>query len=325
MMNNAEEMIAELEKQLSEQTVDAVDDAPQPSEPEPLEDAAEDIAEPKEEAKADETPDDDDIESAALSDDAKKRGAAFAKQRQEAKELKAQLEAQAKEKQALAERLARLEGFTEGRNPIPPAAENAEDKEPDEELYPEDWNKWQIRQLKKQIETISKSAKELAAERHYAKEQQGVQALENQFKEKSGASDYDDAIKFLADKEMRLKKILRPNASQAELQAELDQQKVQFFREIYKAGQQPAEVLYRLAKEDGWTPKSAQKQPSDRPRVNLDKVADNQRRAASLIGGSNATKAGTTITSDQLFSMSMSELTRLPDEAWEKALRSGAR
>lgn len=323
-MNNADEMIAELEKQISEASNDAPDAAPEPKEPELVDEVVEKEADPEPEASKDE-PVDDDIKSDVLSDDAKKRGAAFAKQRQEAKELRAKLDEQNKEKQDLAERLARLEGFTEGRNPTPQAKENLADKEPDRDVYPEDWNAWKIQQLEKKLETFSKSAEELAAERHYAREQQGVQALENQFKEKSGASDYDDAIKFLADKELRREKLLRPKATQAELQALLEQQKVHFFRQVYKEGRQPAEVLYQLAKEDGWTPKTAQKHGEEKPRVNLEKVADNQRRAASLIGGSNATKAGTTVSSDQLFNMSMAELTSLPDDAWEKALRAGSR
>lgn len=311
----------EFEKELQEFEQDAIE-AEKPAEPQPekIDDNEASAAETPADEPALETSEDeiDEHDEDAVSDDAKRRARAFARERKEKRELREKLEAEAKARQELAERLAKLEGRSEASPKLESKVDLA-DQEPDRDLYPEDWNVWNSNQLRKELEELKSFKKQQEAMTQFEAERRGVAALEGQFKQK--AADYDDAVAYLVEKEKRVKKVINPNATDAQIDSLIEQEKVALFKQIYATGKNPAEVVYELAKADGWTGKKALPTPAAKPSSNLDRVAENQRKAASLIGGSSADKTGK-ITSEQLLSMSVDELVRVPDSVWKQAEES---
>lgn len=308
--NHLDEQIAELEKQIQEAPARESEE----SKEQPAEQPAENL-EQDDKLDAGE-PDGGSDGDAALSDDEKKRARAFAKQRHEAKELKERLEAAEKARQEMAERLARLEGKAEAQ-PKVDVKPALEDQEPDADLYPEDHARWEVRQLKKELEEVKKFKQQQEQVTTFQREAAGVEALEAQYKAK--APDYDEAVQFLVEKERRLKKVFNPQATDAQLDAMIKAEKVQMFKQILAAGRNPAEVVYEIAKQDGWQPKAAKAKPAASG-SNLEAVAENQRRAANIIGGSPAESSGK-VTSEQIFNMSMQDLMKKPDSFWNEALK----
>ena len=312
--NHLDAQIAELEKQLAE--TPPTDEPPADAKPaDATPPAAEQPAEQPADNATAEQPDDEDF----ASDDEKKRARAFARQRKEAKELKEQLEQERQQRQAMAERLAKLEGRAEAA-PAPAAAPPLEDQEPDADLYPEDHARWELRQLKKELEEVKKFKQSQEQVNTFQREVAGVQALEGQFKAKT--PDYDDAVQFLVEKEKRMKRLLNPQATDAQLEAQIQAEKVGLFKQILAAGKNPAEMVYEIAKQDGWQPKSSAPAASAAPaaKPKLDAIAENQRKAASIIGGSPADNSGS-VTSDQIFNMSMEKLVKQPESFWNEALK----
>ncbi len=313
--NHLDEQIAELEKQLQEAPAEQQEQEPEAKQPEEQE--QQQGQDDKADAGDDGSDGDDDAASAALSEDEKKRNRAFAKQRHEAKELKDRLEAAEKARQELAERLARLEGKAES-TAKPEAKPALEDQEPDADLYPEDHARWEVRQLKKELEEIKKFKAQQEQVSSFQREAAGVEALEAQYKAKT--PDYDDAVQFLVEKERRLKRVFNPQATDAQLDAMIKAEKVQLFKQILSAGRNPTEVVYEIAKQDGWQPKGKAKADKHAASSNLEAVAENQRRAANIIGGSPAESSGK-VTSEQIFNMSMQDLMKKPDSFWSEALK----
>lgn len=307
--NHLDEQIAELKKEL-EQPVDEVANKVDDKVDEPAEKPAV-VDEPADKAVDEPTDDDEDLD---VSDD-KKAARAFANQRREKRELKEALEKERTERQQLAERLAKLEGRAEA-TPQVKEEPRLEDQEPDADLYPEDHARWEVRQLKKELEDIKKFKQQQEQTSIYQREVAGVQALEGQFKAKT--PDYDEAVQFLVEKEKRMKRILNPQINDAQIEAQVQAEKVALFKQILATGKNPAEVVYEIAKQDGWQPKSAAKET---PKANLNTIAENQRRASNIIGGSAASSSGK-VTADQLFSMSMDELVRAPKRVWDEAYKN---
>jgi hypothetical protein len=304
--NHLEEQLAEIEKQIAESEQQQPADDVEPEAEQPATEQPED--QPAEQQADEEQPEDDDF----TSDDEKKYGRAFARQRREAKALKERLEQAERDRQAMAERLAKLEGRAEA-TPKPAEQPALEDQEPDADLYPEDHARWEVRQLKKELEDVKKFKQQQEQVSTFQREVAGVQALEGQFK--ATTPDYDDAVQFLVEKEKRMKRLLNPQATDAQLDAQIQAEKVSLYKQILAAGKNPAEMVYEIAKQDGWQPKG--KQAAATPKPSLNKLADNQRRAASIIGGTPAESSGK-VTSDQLFSMSMQELMKKPDTFWKE-------
>jgi hypothetical protein len=173
-----------------------------------------------------------------------------------------------------------------------------------------------VRQLKKELEDVKKFKQSQEQVNTFQREVAGVQALEGQFKAK--APDYDEAVQFLVEKEKRMKRLLNPQATDAQLEAQIQAEKVGLFKQILAAGKNPAEMVYEIAKQDGWQPKAAASGAERKP--NLDTLAENQRKAASIIGGSPADNSGA-VTADQIFNMTMEQLQKKPESFWNDALK----
>lgn len=237
-------------------------------------------------------------------DDKRKRNSAFGRMRAEQKDLRARLEAESKEKQELRERLARLEGRTEaGDKPAPAQADN----EPDKDLYPEDHLMWKNRQLEKKLEEVEERTKRFEQDSNVQRAQQAVETIETVYKTSNPSSDYDGAVKFLVDKETAMKKLLNPEMTDAQIRGQIQIEKMQLFAQLHAKGQDPAKVVYETARIHGFSP-IAKADP--KPKTDLDKVRDNQRRATNLIGGSAASANGNKPSSEQVLGMSMDKLAK---------------
>jgi hypothetical protein len=257
-------------------------------------------SEPEVEAAVEQEPDielEDDLVDDALSDDAKKRGKAFGAMRAEAKELKERWEASEKEKQEMRERLARLEGRAEAT--AKPEAAVAEDKEPDAVLYPEDHNAWKIRQMEQRVEKAERTAADAAAFANWQREQRGMQSLEASYKAANPSEKYDEAMQFLVEKERAAKKLMNPKLTDAQADEMTQSEKLQLFKSLHQQGRDPASVLMQVAKMQGFMGATA----AAKPKVDLKKVEENQRRSASLIGGSPAAAKDKKLGTDDVFNM----------------------
>lgn len=295
---NMAKLEEELQKQIEEgeaaqpEPAEAVTDPAPANEPENQEDPAAVAVEDEHE----------DEEVDAASDDVKKRANAFAKARHEKKELREALEKERAERQALAERLAKLEGKTEALAK-PEAKKEEEDPEPDKIMYPEDHLTWKNRQLEKKLEALEKTAQSEAQYNQHQRELQGMQALEADYKASNPGTDYDGALKYLTEKERAIKKAMNPEMTDVQINKVIAAEKLQFFRARYSEGKDPVAMIVNLAKTHGYTGEAPKADP--KPKVDLAKVADNQRRGANLIGGSPAAKDTGKPTGEQILAMSM--------------------
>lgn len=294
--NGAAEMIKELQAAVENDEDIVIEQAEEPvvepkGEPAPEPEAA--PAEDEAEAAPDDLVDD------ALSDDAKRRGKAFGTMRNEAKELKARWEAAEKEKQEMRERLARLEGRAEAS--AAPTQQQQVDKEPDSVLYPDDHNAWKLRQMETRVEKAEKIAAEAASFANFQREQRGMQSLEASYKASNPNDKYDEAMAFLMSKEREAKKLMNPTLTDAQADAMTESEKLQLFKNLHGQGRDPAQVLMQVAKMQGFTGQGAQ----PKPKVDLKRVEENQRRSASLIGGSPAQNPDKKkLSTDDVFNMS---------------------
>lgn len=278
-ITGAAEMIKELQASIENDEDIVIEQVEEPVADKIEKEAPEAEAEQEQEAPE---PAEDDLVDDALSDDAKRRGKAFGTMRNEAKELKARWEAAEKEKQEMRERLARLEGRDEARTA--PANAKQEDKEPDSMLYPEDHNAWKLRQMETRVEKAEKIAAEAASFANFQREQRGMQSLEASYKASNPNDKYDEAMQFLMGKEREAKKLMNPNLSDAQADAMTENEKLQLFKSLHGQGRDPAQVLMQVAKMQGFTGQAS----TAKPKVDLKRVEENQRRSASLIGGSPA-------------------------------------
>lgn len=256
----------------------------------------------------------------ALSDDAKKRGKAFGAMRAETKQAKERADAAEKRASDLAERMARLEGREEGRNPEAKTRTD-EDKEPDRLMYPDDWNDWDRRQLTKRVEKAERTAQQAQAYTTYQAEQRGAEVLERQYKAANPKEDVDGAAAFLMAREKEGMKLLRPDMSDAQIDSKLEADKLVLYRTLHGQGRDPVDVVVKLAKAQGFKPGMAGGKEVV-AKTNLEKLADNQRRSTNLMGGSPAGKPKGKLSTDDVFNMAFTDLLKMPKSARD-ALNEG--
>lgn len=264
--------------------------------------------------------DDDATEDDALSDDAKKRGKAFGAMRQELRDAKERADKLEEARQQMAERMARLEGRADASAP----AAAKEDAEPDALLYPEDHRDWREKRLEARLAKAEAVAAEAAGFANYQKESRGVALLETTFKSANPTEDYDGAVKFMVKRERAMKKLMNPKLTDAQADAQTESEKVTLFKSLYAQGRDPAKVVLDMAKAQGYTAGADKGGGKEFPaKTNLQKLADNQRRSANLMGGSPAGKSKATLTADDVLGMSFSKLLKLPKSERDRLANGG--
>jgi len=296
--------IGKIEEELQKQLEAEEPAAPVEQEPEQPEEPAQPEAEPEsEEHEDDVTPED------VNNPDTKKRNSAWGRMRAEQRELREKLDAEAKEKQELRERLARLEGRTDAMAKPEAKQENA-DNEPDKDMYPEDHLAWKQRQFEKRLNDFEQKSSRFEQDVQVQRAQKAVEVMENNFKSANPNDDYDGAVKHLIDREVALKKLANPNITDEQARGQIQFEKMQLFAKLHAEGRNPAQFIYETAKIQGYTPGA--KPVQTKPKVDLQRVADNQRRASNLIGGSAASpNNGSKLSAEQVLGLSMMEQAKL--------------
>lgn len=291
----------ELQKQLEAEQPAATSD-----------DVVEETTTEEPEAQVDNTEDahdDDDVTPEDVNNpDTKKRNSAWGRMRAEQKELREQLMAEAKEKQELRERLARLEGRTDAM--AKPEVKDNADNEPDKDMYPEDHLAWKQRQFEKRLSEFEQKTSRFEQDVQVQRAQQAVETIENNFKSSNPNEDYDGAAKFLIEKEVAIKRLMNPSLTEEQARGQLQFEKLQLFAKLHAEGKNPAQIIMETAKIQGYTPNA--KQVQAKPKIDLQRVADNQRRASNLIGGSAVSpNNGSKLSAEQVLGLSMMEQAKL--------------
>lgn len=336
-LNNASELIKELEAEIEKEGGDPEglrvppkeeEDAPakqERNEPEP-EEGEQGGEENENKETAEEKPgavSDEELESLLSSDkpSERRKGNAWSHLRNEAKEALAKAEIANKERQDLAERLARLEGLEEGRTGGTTKQDTQVEQEPDRVMYPDDWNQWKIRTMEKRMDELAGTARQAQVYTTYQAEKNGAQVLERQYKAANPKEDVDGAAAFLMAREKEGMKLLRPDMSDAQIDSKLEADKLVLYRTLHGQGRDPVDVVVKLAKAQGFKPGMAggKEVPA---KTNLEKLADNQRRSTNLMGGSPAGKPKGKLSTDDVFNMAFTDLLKMPKSARD-ALNEG--
>lgn len=319
--------ILEDEKALEEQ-INQNDD----SESENLVDSAIENADPekeKEQPDTEEQEEEEEFREAASIDDevdediehsGKNPNAAFAKMRKE----KANLE---KEKQELAERLARLEGMVEaGINNNSNSDTNAlakdHDPEPDKELDREEWLEWKLRKQEEKFTNYEQSLLQQSAKSQYQQAQNELKTLESQYAKNDKA--YFEAKDFLIDKKKQELLLQFPTATDDQISQHLDDQMLKAAAQLYANNINPAEKFREMADLYGYSStKSSKSAPNGK--TNLDKLKTNKRKSASLNGSSSISPMDSP-DADAVVNMALEKAMSLTEKDWndlESKIRMG--
>ena len=100
------------------------------------------------------------------------------------------------------------------------------------------------------------------------------------------------------------------------------------YNEVLKAvqsGLNPTSHIMALALEIGFTPKGEKKEdaaPKKKP--NIKKLKRNQKKSASLIGGSSAGESNTGVTAEQILYGAIDDVDKMDAKAIEKAIERAA-
>lgn len=228
------------------------------------------------------------------------------KEKAERKKLEEDLAREREERAKDRERLARLEGTLEASKKPEPAKKD-EDPEPDAELFPEDHNRWSLRQVNKRLEAQDKILKDQEVQNKLTHFKSLVAQAEDEFVKTNPKADYKGAEGYMVEMNVKLKMAGNPKMTEAQARAETESQKMQLFQQVARDGGNPMETVIRLAQAQGYTGK---KEEQPKAKANLEKVSENQRKSANLIGGSSASANGK-LTSDQVLHMSAAKLAEL--------------
>jgi hypothetical protein len=298
--------IKNLEKQLEDsaqaEEAELVGD-PLPEPEEVVEDEQDEIEEDNEEVVEEEGEE-------VLPADTPKEGKAWAKMRHSLKERDTEL-AQMREK------LAKIEGFQQAQAEQQKKALEPVEEVPDKDLDPDGYNEWKVGNLEKQLAEMQNSTKEtneqLAAQLQNQNQIRGIEKLEGIYAEDNPDSNYKAAKKFVKQRETEMLKMQHPNATQAQIDAHLQQAEINLFENSLATGGNGADKIMQMAKLYGFEGKQS------KAKSNLGNVAKNRKKNASLLGGSAAAK-GDGVTADQILNKSVNELMNLTDSEIEKAL-----
>jgi len=298
VLGNLEEVREDLKRQIAESQND--DEAQAQSE-EVVDQAEEEVTPADEEVQEEAEPEEEE-EQEEESDDTppKKEKTAWARMRHEVKEAKEEL-AKLKEAQA------KQQGFNEAMQMAqqPAAPQENRDPEPDQDLDPDEHKDWQIRQLRQQVEGLSKTTEETQQAQKTMGELRGVQILEGQFKQSNPDNDYDAALAFVKQRETQLIQLQYPTATMAQINSHLENQKLELFRQLAPTGRNPAETIVEMAKAHGYEP--VKSDPKSKKAPNLQNLKKNMKKNTSLIGGSPATN-NDGASPDAIFNMSMDDI-----------------
>lgn len=321
-MQGLEEAIKQIEAELKEKQVE--DENPEEQEQETkVEKEIEEVEDenpeeqpeeqkPEESTNQESEEDEDDVSP----EDLKKNGA-WSKMRKKLKAERDEKKRILEELQALKEQRARDEGYREALKPKEEVAEIEKEVEPDKDFDRESWLEWKLNQQEKElnkIKEITQTSQKITLEQA---EREGVKKIENEYRKVN--PNYDDALQFLKERESKMIKLQYPQATDAQIEAHLENEKVNLFKRIYNSSggkKNPAEVLQKMAVEAyGYQP--AKKDYNKKPKVDFDALRKNQKKSLSFLGGSEAA-TGKDKSVNSVFSMTLHEIAQKGDGFLDK-------
>ncbi len=226
----------------------------------------------------------------------------WAKMRHKIKERDGQIDNLQKTLDEMKLQLAQQQGFQDAQIKAEPQVNT--DPEPDSLLDPEEHTAWSLRQMQKENEDLRTTQTQHTALIQNQQDRQSIAMLENRFSQANPDIDYDASEKFLKDREAKILKLQYPDATTSQIDAHIDDFKVNMFKQMAASGRDASTIIVEMAKENGF---ETAKQAGVKKKPSFQALKKNQEKNASLIGGSDAAKEHN-VTSEQIFNMSMSDL-----------------
>ncbi len=288
-----------------------------PEDPEPTNHEEEDVADEADAAQETKDPEPEEEEETSPTEPG-----GWKRIKRERKELKAQLEETKRERQELAERLARMEGRFEQNNiqtqnqQTQQVTQAQPNLEPNRDYDPDGWAQWKIQQQDAENRNLKSTLDQIQMRAQIAAAKEELSYYEDDYTAKNG--DYRNARKFLLDNLMQQQKSKQPYATMATVKqaAELELLKLAAFGE--NTGLNPAETIDLLASKRGYTPnkkgnREVELPPSGSP--NLDKIRQNKAKSSNMLGVSG--QESTTPSSQQVYEMTLAEQAKHINKNWE--------
>lgn len=269
---------------------------------------AEQSAEPA--AKPDDKPADDaEADADAKSDDRPRGDPRVALREERERRRAAEAEVQ-KSRQNLAQMAAVLQALRQ-QLPQQPAPQAQQEPVPDFNQDPAGYLRYQVETLRNQLSTVNaeiqRRAQLEAAQQQFAEAVSTVNRFESEFAQSN--PDYYDAVDYM--RERLAKKLEITGTPKDQIPAMVAQQMRTFGLMKLRAGQNPAEQIFALAKLEGYTG------PRESTAAKLSTVAQGQ--AASRGARPSAPATPGKLTPEAMAQMSYSELAKLDDDAWRRA------
>lgn len=207
------------------------------------------------------------------------------------------------------QRLAELEAR------VPPQPEPEPEPIPDNIADPDAYNAWVQNQSKRLAEKLERIEREQQQAQLAATVQHHIQADEARVKAEK--PDYADAMKFATDIRARHLKRLAPMASDAEIQQQIDTERLNLAHYALTNNMRPADVYYGIAQDYGWTGAPAAPAPTHDPAAQVQALNTAQQQTQSLATAS-AAAGRPEITIESLAKMDERQLAQIkrdrPDE-----------
>ncbi len=232
----------------------------------------------------------------------------------------------------LEKKLAALEGKIEGmslkdNNSISQNESKIieEDLEPDKDIDPDGWRDWKIQKLESQLEKSNKTQAELDHVQRLNQARTELIAIENSYKDQD--DEYESKIEFLRNIRRGELTTINPNATEAQIQQELDNNKLQMASHFAAQGVNAAQGLAQLAENMGY---QANTKKAPKKKVNNKALKKNMDRSASLNGIGNEGDPSDALSPEQLNNMSLDEMIKMQNtaqgqKAIQKAIANSSR
>ena len=258
---------------------------------------------------ADEKPADDAAESDAKPDDRPRGDPRVALREERERRRAAEAEVQ-KARENLAQMAAVLHAM---RQQLPKNQQQPEPAEqpPDFNQDPAGYLRYQVETLRNQLSTVNAEIQRRAqlesAQQQFAEAVSTVNRFESEFAQSN--PDYYDAVDYM--RERLAKKLEITGTPKDQIPGIVAQQMRTFGIVKLRAGQNPAEQIFALAKLEGYTG------PRESTSAKLSAVAQGQAGSRGARPSAPATQGK--LTPESLAQMSYSELAKLDDDAWQRA------
>jgi len=190
------------------------------------------------------------------------------------------------------------------------------DPEPDKDLDEIAHLQWQNRQLVSQREQDQQQMVSIQQQMQLQQATQEFKAYESQY-QSNEFPQYSEAKTFLKTSYKTELKLQHPQATDAQLDQEISRQELILASNAVNGGMNPAEAVKRMAEARGFIAKQEKATPK-KGKVNVSKMAQNQKRSANLINRSGDSKKDK-LDAQQILDMSFDDRLKLKDREWTES------